>query len=165
MQFPQREKAFTLIETLIVVAIIGILAVVVISALSSGTDRARDAKRKTDITQIGRFLATSCYVPNAGVGEYDIADLVSELSVKYSQYAKFISQIPQDPSTGTDTQSNYKYIVNNSRDCVIYANLENENESITLVNISSPTPGAGNGVLVSGTQGWNGSYNYFQISN
>ena len=99
------------------------------------------------------------------MGEYDIADLVSELSVKYSQYAKFISQIPQDPSTGTDTQSNYKYIVNNSRDCVIYANLENENESITLVNISSPTPGAGNGVLVSGTQGWNGSYNYFQISN
>jgi type II secretion system protein G len=51
------RKAFTLIEMLIVVVIIGILAAALIPRLQSVQGRARDTKRKADISQIGSALA------------------------------------------------------------------------------------------------------------
>jgi type II secretion system protein G len=51
------RKAFTLIEMLIVVVIIGILAAALIPRLQSVQGRARDTKRKADISQIGSSLA------------------------------------------------------------------------------------------------------------
>ncbi|MEI7477520.1 MAG: prepilin-type N-terminal cleavage/methylation domain-containing protein [bacterium] len=51
-----RKKAFTLIEMLIVVVIIGILAAALIPRLASVQARARDTKRKADLHQIGVAL-------------------------------------------------------------------------------------------------------------
>ena len=51
------KKAFTLIEMLIVVVIIGILAAALIPRLQSVQGRARDTKRKADLNQIGSSLA------------------------------------------------------------------------------------------------------------
>jgi general secretion pathway protein G len=47
-----KKSGFTLIELLVVVAIIGILATVVLSSLSSARERARDAKRLSDMKTI-----------------------------------------------------------------------------------------------------------------
>lgn len=47
-----RNKAFTLIELLLVVAIIGILATIVISSLNTARNRAKDAKIKTLMSQL-----------------------------------------------------------------------------------------------------------------
>jgi len=60
----------------------------------------------------------------------------------------------------------YRYIVTgDGAKCALYANLENENEKVTLTEIVVPTAGGGTGVLQAAEDGWNGTPKYFQVSN
>lgn len=52
------KKAFTLVEMLIVIVIIGILAAALIPRLTGVQSRARDVARKADLSQISTALAT-----------------------------------------------------------------------------------------------------------
>ena len=156
---------FTLVETLVVIAIIGIIISIVLVSLSGVRPKARDTKRKVEISQIGRFLILTCYLPDGGEGEYDLIPLAEEILNKYPQYSKFLSQVPKDPKTGTETESRYIYIVNaDGSKCALYANLENPDEPVTLT-ITVPTPGGGKGVLKAASPGWNGTPLYYQYSN
>ncbi len=160
----QKQKGFTLIELLVVIAIIGLLATIVVLALGNTLKKARDTKRKSDLAQIGRFiLSSNCYLPDAGAGDYDLKDLIPELTIKYPQYAQFASLLPKDPKTGSETAANYRYQATTDGHCAMYANLENENEAITLTGISAPTAGAGTGVLKATNTGPNGTVIYYQI--
>lgn len=159
------KKGFTLVELLVVIAIIGLLASVVFIATAGARLKSRDAKRKTDLAQLGQMLyASSCYMPNAGAGDYDLGDLVPEIKVKYPQYNQFSFLLPKDPKTGSDTQTNYRYQVTADGHCVIYANLENTDEPITLPDITTPTPNYSGGVLKAASNGPNGTPIYYQIS-
>ena len=161
----KKKKGFTLIETLVVMAIIGILVSVIITSLIGARDKARDVKRKAEISQIGRFLVMSCYAPDAGDGDYDLMPIAQELLSKNPQYSQYLKMIPKDPKSGTDTESGYRYIVADSgTKCAIYANLENENEQITL-NITVSTPKGGTGVFRVSDNGPNGTPLYYQYSN
>jgi len=89
------KKAFTLIEMLIVIVIIGILAAALIPRLLSVQGRARDAKRKADLEQIGAGLAVykadnTTFPPTAG----NVSGIQSLLT-------GYMSAVP------TDTISNY----------------------------------------------------------
>lgn len=160
------KRGFTLIELLVIIAIIGLLAAASVIFLNPALKKSRDGKRKSDLAQIGRFLSLSCYLPEAGDGEYDLADLMLEFKVKNPQYANYLPQTPKDPSKGTDSQTYYYYkVINNGTKCVLYANLENSSEPITLPLISAPTPGGGSGVYQADTVGWNNTDKFFQFSN
>lgn len=52
----RHQKAFTLIEMLIVIVIIGILAAALIPRLQSVQARSRDVRRKADLTLIANGL-------------------------------------------------------------------------------------------------------------
>lgn len=52
-----RVKAFTLVEILIVVVLLGVLAAIVIPAIGSGSIRAREAALATDVKLLRRFVA------------------------------------------------------------------------------------------------------------
>ncbi|MCK4520480.1 type II secretion system protein [Candidatus Parcubacteria bacterium] len=54
--FYKNKKGFTLIELLVVIAVIGVLSSIVLVSLSGARDRARDAIRKSDMSQIRKAL-------------------------------------------------------------------------------------------------------------
>jgi prepilin-type N-terminal cleavage/methylation domain-containing protein len=160
-----QQSGFTLMETLVVMVIITIIASMMTVLIFKVREKARDMKRKADLTTIGRFFTASCYKPDAGAGTYDLADIIAEVKAKNEQYQKSFSGTIFDPKSGNQQKSNYIYILNADNHCCLYANLENDDEPVTISNISIPTPGAGAGVFLSNITGQNGSKKYYQISN
>lgn len=153
-------------EILVVIGIIGLLAAVSVVLLAPALKNGRDTKRKSDINQIGRLLALSCYLPDAGPGAYDLAQLFEEIKIKNPQISNFIKSAPKDPSLGASDRSYYTYeVAADAKKCVLSANLENTNEPITLPAINAPTPGGGSGVFQASVDGPNKSNKYFQFSN
>jgi len=160
-----KKSGFTLIEMLVVIGIIGILVAFIAVSIFGSRAKARDAKRKLEIAQLGRFFTMACFLPNDGEGEYDLLDIAQEIITDNPRYSKFFSNIPRDPKTGTPTESKYIYVVNAIGDeCALYANLENLSETLTLT-ITVPTPAGGTGVFEADSPGWNGTSLYFQVSN
>ncbi len=120
-----KRKAFTLIELLIVIAIIAILAGIIITATTGATKKARDSKRVADI----QMLQTALVQYEADNGKYpsSLQDLVN---------GGYISAIPVDPEDKTQvhentaTSSGLIYVVNSDQDkYLLAANLERDDTS------------------------------------
>lgn len=135
-------RGFTLIELLVVIAIIGILSSVVMVSLTGPRQKARDAKRISDIKQIQ--LALELY--NEANGEYP--DTVATLLT-----GNFMSSEPKDPSTNVSypydnyTNSSGDDCATNGQVCRYYhlgAKLESANSALLEdrdVEIGSKTTG------------------------
>lgn len=90
------KKGFTILELLIVVAIIGLLSAVVLASLNSSRSKGRDAKRIEEIRQVINALelhysATGQYLSRAQFRNTDKAT---------NPLSKYLWPIPRDPKTG-----------------------------------------------------------------
>lgn len=115
------RKGFTLIEVLVVIAIIGILSSVILVSLNSGRDKARDAVRFNDMKAIQNALQV--YVLDHGeypdtegewIGSWQGAGWLPGLAPTY------IREVPLDP-VNTDTggkQLFYYYLSNGNAYCI-----------------------------------------------
>ena len=125
MDKSRKLKGFTLIEILVVVALIAILAAVTIVAINPAKNFAdtRNATRSADVTQILNAVTqyaseeghsvddlgtiptcptTACIGTDAGSGCIDLATAGSPTLVD-----EYIVSIPQDPTTGDAADTGY----------------------------------------------------------
>ena len=95
------HSGFTLIELLVVIAIIGLLSSIVFASLNSARQKARDARRKTDLSQIQRALEFyydkhSGY-PNDTVGDWEQPCKTATPDIGKIVTEGFIPVLPCDP--------------------------------------------------------------------
>jgi prepilin-type N-terminal cleavage/methylation domain-containing protein len=149
------QLGFTLVELLVVMAILGILTVITLGNFRTSQIKARDAQRKSDLRQIanaleayyndhsgyplgvtsgsdnGKMLACVCEEGDepcdwdTEVGNREFCDANSTV---------YMSKIPGDPVSSTDFP--YCYESADGSDYKIYAKLENENDPDAKLDVT-----------------------------
>jgi general secretion pathway protein G len=128
----KKQSGFTLLELLIVIVIIGILALLIIPNITSAPKKARDTKRKTDITTLRKGLE-EYFVNNnvypASSGTVGTGGVLSELTVGS---APIVKTLPTDPKN----TSPYVYVytpANSNSTYTLDACLENDQDNASNV--------------------------------
>ena len=128
------QNAFTLIELMIVIAILGILAAMISGNFITSLKKGRDARRKGDLEQISRglemYYEDQKVYPTAVPGKNILATQIIDSGSKKI----YMENVPTDPSTG----NNYSYISDGTT-YQLYACLENNQQILPYITSSSMT--------------------------
>ncbi len=134
MKIHSKSRGFTLIELMVVCAIIGILSAMVIVSLASAKAKARDGKRVSDLAQIQGALEQYFDHNNA---------YPTTLNSINNSGTVYISTMPTAP-VGGSCVSSYGYDINDNNkptDYVLQTCLENNNAAIQDGLSSDPYAG------------------------
>lgn len=142
-----KQKGFTLIELLVVISVIGLIASVILVALNSSRAKARDAKRKGDLSQLQKALefyynSNNTYPPLfSGPGSTYCSSLASAPANFLSPY---ITTLPKDPGSGNTPYEYCQHWVNSAYDSQSYAiftALETSSGNADTVNVWNAASG------------------------
>lgn len=153
MKSMTNKKGFTLIEILIVVAIIGILASVVVVGLGPAQKSGRDSRRVSDLRSVQNALelyyGKNGQYPNSGINSWtDFSSVLTGAGIG-------TNQIPKDPTSSRD----YVYRVDSAGTTyVLGALLEDTTGNIMSSSYTGALPDTGttlpSGGGVCGTAGF-----------
>ena len=143
------RSGFTLMELLVVIAVIGLLSGIAVVSLNKSRAKARDAKRKADLQQLD--TAIQFYISsNPTLGLPAIAGWCARITPtaigSHNGYAdfrdaivpKFMAQLPLDPTYGNKAGDYYFYNINDSSDYTLLSVLENASDpNYALYHIST----------------------------
>jgi type II secretion system protein G len=135
------KKGFTLIEIMVVIAILGVLITMISGSFIASQKKSRDLKRKSDIVQVGKALElyyndqnrypsanngtlTGCGDPSATLTDCPWGSAWSNTATNPETI--YMSSLPTDPLTG---QSYYYDSDATGTYYQIYARLENTEDS------------------------------------
>lgn len=101
-----QKTGFTLIELLVVISIIGILSTVAMTSLNGARKKSRDARRNSEIEQIGKALelyyADKGYYPLSGGATSPNSGWSNSNDTSWSSLqsdlAPYMASLPQDPT-------------------------------------------------------------------
>lgn len=127
-----KKLGFTLIELLIVISIIGILAALVLTNIQGVRERARDARRKSDLNSIKTALRLYYNdfgsFPTSTNGQINGCNTGSVTCAWGSPFAStntYMNQLPLDPSSSASNPITYTYVRLTSDSYTLTAELEN----------------------------------------
>jgi type II secretion system protein G len=147
------RKAFTLIELLIVIMILGVLAALITGNFFTSLKKGRDSKRKADLEQISRALEMY-YEDKRAYPTFNIfaqtgyqlcgSGLVAPSSSCTAGEKAYMLKMPNDPISGKD----YEYLSSDGTDYKLFTCLENKlqilpyestESTLTCGNCRNPT--------------------------
>lgn len=122
----KKQGGFTLLELLIVIVIIGILALLIIPNITSAPKKARDTKRKTDVTTVRKSLEEYYVSNNAYPVSASATNITTALATLSSGSAPVLKTIPTDPKNA----SSYQYLyTSDGTTYTLTACLENDQDN------------------------------------
>lgn len=127
------KKAFTLIELLIVIIILGVLAALITGNFFTSLKKGRDTKRKADLEQVQRAL--EMYYEDNNI--YPVAAAFAfnaQLCHPDGCNTKiYMQKVPNDPVSGKE----YEYLSVNGTNYKLFACLENDQQMLPYLSTES----------------------------
>lgn len=115
------KKAFTLIELLIVIVLLGVLAALITGNFFTSLKKGRDAKRKGDLEQIQRALEMYYEDKKAYPLALTFGGKLCETVACVASEKVYMQKVPDDPISGKD----YEYLSTDGTNYKLFACLEN----------------------------------------
>lgn len=149
------KRGFTLIELLIVITIIGILSALVMTNVQGVRERARDARRKSDLNSIKTALRLY-YNDFRGFPASDNGQIVGcgtgtdvcSWGSAFQSTDIYLNTLPLDPSSSSTNPIYYTYTQLDSDSFTLIAELENESDQDILDSQTRCNTGSDNQYVI-----------------